>query len=75
MYFLVIDYFSPLVFSLLFLNPLRVLGYNNTISAPKLHRIFREAWRLWSNVAPIKFRRRNRKEADIVISFFNGGKV
>lgn len=63
------------VSSLLFLNSLRVLGYNNTISAPKLHRIFREAWRIWSNVAPIKFRRRNRKEADIVISFFNGGTI
>lgn len=70
-----LKYCSIPVSILLFLNSLRVVGYDNIISAPKLHRIFREAWRLWSNVAAIKFRRRNRKEADIVISFYNGGKV
>lgn len=47
--------------------------YNNTILASKIHNIFREASGLWSNVAPIKFRRRIQKEADIVISFYNGG--
>uniref|UniRef100_UPI0037E8CE18 neutrophil collagenase n=1 Tax=Semicossyphus pulcher TaxID=241346 RepID=UPI0037E8CE18 len=50
----------------------RIAGYNSPISASKVHRVFRAAWRIWSNVAPMKFHKRSRKEADIVISFHNG---
>uniref|UniRef100_A0A3Q0RAJ8 Collagenase 3 n=1 Tax=Amphilophus citrinellus TaxID=61819 RepID=A0A3Q0RAJ8_AMPCI len=31
-----------------------------------------EAWQLWSNVTPLKFHKRDRREADIVISFYYG---
>uniref|UniRef100_A0A3Q0RBF9 Collagenase 3 n=1 Tax=Amphilophus citrinellus TaxID=61819 RepID=A0A3Q0RBF9_AMPCI len=30
------------------------------------------AWQLWSNVTPLKFHKRDRREADIVISFYYG---
>uniref|UniRef100_A0A3Q3F6N9 Collagenase 3 n=1 Tax=Labrus bergylta TaxID=56723 RepID=A0A3Q3F6N9_9LABR len=39
----------------------------NTLSY-RLERVFRAAWKIWSNVAPMKFRKRNRKEADIELS-------
>ncbi|XP_070700107.1 neutrophil collagenase [Pempheris klunzingeri] len=51
----------------------RIGGYDLPVSASKVHKVFRAAWKLWSNVAPIKLRKRSRKEADIVISFYNGG--
>ncbi|CAJ1064575.1 matrix metalloproteinase-18 [Xyrichtys novacula] len=50
----------------------RIAGYNFPIPTSKVHKVFRAAWKIWSNVAPIKFRKRSRKEADIVISFHNG---
>ncbi|XP_041807661.1 matrix metalloproteinase-18 [Chelmon rostratus] len=50
----------------------RIAGYNLSIPASKVHKVFRAAWKLWSNVTPMKFRKRSRKEADIVISFHNG---
>ncbi|KAE8288062.1 Matrix metalloproteinase-18 [Larimichthys crocea] len=50
----------------------RISGYNTSIPASKVRKIFRAAWKIWSNVTPLKFRKRNRKEADIVISFKNG---
>ncbi|XP_044078699.1 neutrophil collagenase [Siniperca chuatsi] len=50
----------------------RITGYNLPIPASKVQKVFRAAWKLWSNVAPLKFRKRSRKEADIVISFRNG---
>uniref|UniRef100_A0A3Q3F936 Peptidase metallopeptidase domain-containing protein n=1 Tax=Labrus bergylta TaxID=56723 RepID=A0A3Q3F936_9LABR len=55
-----------------FFVPFRIAGYNFPIPASKVHKVFRAAWKIWSNVAPMKFRKRNRKEADIVISFHNG---
>lgn len=51
----------------------RIAGYNLTIPVSKLRKVFRAAWKLWSNVAPLKFRKRSRKEADIVISYHSGG--
>lgn len=53
----------------------RIAGHNLPIPASKVHKVFSEAWKLWSNVAPIKFRKRKRREADIVISFHNGGEL
>ncbi|KAM9348947.1 matrix metalloproteinase-18 [Symphorus nematophorus] len=51
----------------------RIAGNNNLpIPASKVDKVFRAAWKLWSNVTPMKFRKRKRKEADIVISFHNG---
>ncbi|KAG7515467.1 collagenase 3-like [Solea senegalensis] len=50
----------------------RISGSNLPISASKLHKVFRAAWKLWSSVAPMKFHKRRRREADIVISFHNG---
>ncbi|KAM8834960.1 matrix metalloproteinase-18 [Synchiropus picturatus] len=35
-------------------------------------KLFRKAWNLWSTVIPIQFRKRRRREADIVISFHSG---
>lgn len=54
---------------------LRIAGYNLTIPASQIHKLFRTAWKLWSNVAPIQFRKRSRREADIVISFHSGGEL
>ncbi|KAM9728362.1 collagenase 3 isoform 1-T2 [Menidia menidia] len=42
------------------------------ISLPKVQKVFRAAWKLWSSVTLLKFRKRDRKEADIVISFYKG---
>ncbi|XP_034463401.1 neutrophil collagenase [Hippoglossus hippoglossus] len=50
----------------------RIADSSLPISASKFHKVIRAAWKLWSSVAPMKFRKRNRKEADIVISFHNG---
>ncbi|XP_053187114.1 neutrophil collagenase [Scomber japonicus] len=50
----------------------RIAHYNLTIPASRIHKIFRTAWKLWSNVAPIQLRKRSRREADIVISFHSG---
>ncbi|XP_059208089.1 uncharacterized protein LOC131986967 [Centropristis striata] len=50
----------------------RIAGNNLPIPTSKAHKVFRAAWRLWSNVAPMTFRKRRRKEADIVISFHDG---
>ncbi|XP_030294899.1 collagenase 3 [Sparus aurata] len=49
----------------------RIAVYSRSIPAPKVHKVFKAAWKVWSSVAQIKFRRRRRKEADIVISFMN----
>ncbi|KAI9513846.1 hypothetical protein NQZ68_038953, partial [Dissostichus eleginoides] len=50
----------------------RIAGYNLPFSTSKVQKVFRAAWKLWSNAAAMTFRKRNRKEADIVISFHNG---
>ncbi|TNN62508.1 Interstitial collagenase [Liparis tanakae] len=50
----------------------RIARYNLPVPKSKVHNIFRAAWKLWSNVTPMKFRKRGRKETDIVISFHTG---
>uniref|UniRef100_A0A4W6E0F2 Collagenase 3 n=1 Tax=Lates calcarifer TaxID=8187 RepID=A0A4W6E0F2_LATCA len=41
-----------------------------TLSYRSIHKVFREAWKLWSSVVPMKFRKRSRKEADILTASF-----
>ncbi|KAM7398571.1 hypothetical protein PAMA_006463 [Pampus argenteus] len=50
----------------------RIADYNLTIPASQIHKLFRTAWKLWSNVAAMRLRKRRRREADIVISFHSG---
>ncbi|XP_047464022.1 72 kDa type IV collagenase [Mugil cephalus] len=50
----------------------RISGNQFPISASTVRKIFKSAWGLWSSVALIKFRMRNNRETDIVISFHNG---
>uniref|UniRef100_A0A672Y7D3 Collagenase 3 n=1 Tax=Sphaeramia orbicularis TaxID=375764 RepID=A0A672Y7D3_9TELE len=46
-----------------------VIGTNQM---SRVHKAFRAAWKIWSNVTPMRFRKRRRREADIVISFHSG---
>ncbi|XP_042564439.1 neutrophil collagenase [Clupea harengus] len=57
----------------------RTLTYRFRIegSVPKLRpshvrKAFKEAWKLWTEVTPLKFRHRARREADIIVSFNRG---
>lgn len=54
--------------------PLRITDSNIPISALKIYKDIKNAWKVWSDVVPMKFRKRGRKEADVVISFYHGGK-
>uniref|UniRef100_A0A3P8VZ65 Collagenase 3 n=1 Tax=Cynoglossus semilaevis TaxID=244447 RepID=A0A3P8VZ65_CYNSE len=47
----------------------RIVRSNLPFSAAKVYKVFKSAWQLWSNVIPVRFHKRNRKEADIIISF------
>ncbi|XP_030648151.1 collagenase 3 [Chanos chanos] len=49
----------------------RITRYSNKMKASHVRRAFREAWKLWAQVAPIKFRHRSKREVDIFISFNN----
>uniref|UniRef100_A0A3Q0R515 Collagenase 3 n=1 Tax=Amphilophus citrinellus TaxID=61819 RepID=A0A3Q0R515_AMPCI len=51
---------------------IRITGNKLPIPVSKVHKVFRAAWQLWSNVTPLKFHKRDRREADIVISFYYG---
>uniref|UniRef100_A0A667XY89 Collagenase 3 n=1 Tax=Myripristis murdjan TaxID=586833 RepID=A0A667XY89_9TELE len=46
-------------------------NYSPIIPASQVKKVFKEAWKLWADVTPIHFRKRSRREADIVISFYN----
>uniref|UniRef100_A0A8C6TZK4 Collagenase 3 n=1 Tax=Neogobius melanostomus TaxID=47308 RepID=A0A8C6TZK4_9GOBI len=50
----------------------RRLSYRLPIPASQVRKVFRDAWKVWSNVTPMKFRKRGRREADIAISFYSG---
>uniref|UniRef100_A0A8C6WS86 Peptidase metallopeptidase domain-containing protein n=1 Tax=Neogobius melanostomus TaxID=47308 RepID=A0A8C6WS86_9GOBI len=50
----------------------RIVGKRLPIPASQVRKVFRDAWKVWSNVTPIKFRKRGRREADIAISFYSG---
>ncbi|KAL2095335.1 hypothetical protein ACEWY4_010054 [Coilia grayii] len=50
------------------------LTYSIEGSIPKMRprhvrKAFREAWKVWAEVTPLQFRRRARREADIIVSF------
>lgn len=53
----------------------RIAGSRLPISDVKVKKDIRAAWKYWSNAAAMKFRKRSRKEADIVISFHEGGEL
>uniref|UniRef100_A0A667XPQ0 Peptidase metallopeptidase domain-containing protein n=1 Tax=Myripristis murdjan TaxID=586833 RepID=A0A667XPQ0_9TELE len=50
----------------------KVSSYSPIIPASQVKKVFKEAWKLWADVTPIHFRKRSRREADIVISFYSG---
>ncbi|XP_020790273.2 collagenase 3-like [Boleophthalmus pectinirostris] len=50
----------------------RIVGKKLPIPSSQIRKIFREAWKIWSNVTPMRFQKRGRREADIVISFYTG---
>ncbi|CAL8266910.1 unnamed protein product [Merluccius merluccius] len=51
----------------------RISSYGATVGgASAVRRVFRAAWRMWAEVTPIRFRRRSRRDADVVISFHRG---
>uniref|UniRef100_A0A669BJD1 Collagenase 3 n=1 Tax=Oreochromis niloticus TaxID=8128 RepID=A0A669BJD1_ORENI len=50
----------------------RIAGKKFPIPALKAQKVFRRAWKLWSNVTPLKFRNRNMEVADIDIFFYSG---
>ncbi|XP_078142543.1 collagenase 3 [Centroberyx gerrardi] len=50
----------------------RISSYSPAIRASRVQKAFRAAWKLWADVAAIRFRKRSRREADIVISFHSG---
>ncbi|XP_041947818.1 neutrophil collagenase [Alosa sapidissima] len=47
----------------------RIEGSVPTVRPSHMRRAFGEAWKLWSEVTPLKFRRRSRREADIIVTF------
>ncbi|XP_062391781.1 collagenase 3-like [Sardina pilchardus] len=47
----------------------RIEGSVPTVRPFHVRKAFREAWKLWTEVAPLKFRRRSRREADIIVTF------
>ncbi|KAL7846468.1 hypothetical protein SRHO_G00214480 [Serrasalmus rhombeus] len=49
----------------------RISNYTPKMRPSQIRRVIREAWRLWAQVAPLTFRRRKRRGADIEISFNN----
>lgn len=54
-------------------TPYRISTYRSAARPSLVRRAFRAAWKLWAEVTPIRFQRRSRREADIVISFHRGG--
>ncbi|XP_072302839.1 collagenase 3 [Eucyclogobius newberryi] len=50
----------------------RIVGKKPAITSSQIRKVFREAWKIWSNVTPMHFQKRGRREADIVISFYRG---
>uniref|UniRef100_A0A673MUA0 Collagenase 3 n=1 Tax=Sinocyclocheilus rhinocerous TaxID=307959 RepID=A0A673MUA0_9TELE len=51
----------------------RTLTYRlgSKLTAAQVRTAFRQAWKLWAQAVPLKFRRQRRSDADIVISFNN----
>uniref|UniRef100_A0AAV2JE30 Collagenase 3 n=1 Tax=Knipowitschia caucasica TaxID=637954 RepID=A0AAV2JE30_KNICA len=50
----------------------RIDGGKMPIPFSQIRKVFRAAWKMWSNVTPMHFQKRGRREADIVISFYRG---
>uniref|UniRef100_A0A671KRI0 Matrix metalloproteinase-18-like n=1 Tax=Sinocyclocheilus anshuiensis TaxID=1608454 RepID=A0A671KRI0_9TELE len=50
---------------------LRISRLSSKLTAAQVRTAFRQAWKLWAQAVPLKFRRQIRSDADIVISFNN----
>ncbi|XP_058646186.1 matrix metalloproteinase-18 [Onychostoma macrolepis] len=49
----------------------RISRLSSKLTAAQVRTAFRQAWKLWAQAVPLKFRRQRRSDADIVISFNN----
>nr|XP_021335120.1 matrix metalloproteinase-18-like isoform X1 [Danio rerio] len=49
----------------------KISKFSSKMSSARVKTAFRQAWQLWAQAAPLKFRRKRRSDADIVISFNN----
>uniref|UniRef100_A0A673MSQ2 Collagenase 3 n=1 Tax=Sinocyclocheilus rhinocerous TaxID=307959 RepID=A0A673MSQ2_9TELE len=49
----------------------RISRLGSKLTAAQVRTAFRQAWKLWAQAVPLKFRRQRRSDADIVISFNN----
>ncbi|XP_066555676.1 neutrophil collagenase [Amia ocellicauda] len=47
----------------------RIENYTSALTPPQVRRVFRRAWRLWTDVTPLRFCRKAKREADVMISF------
>ncbi|KAI2646257.1 hypothetical protein H4Q32_027939 [Labeo rohita] len=47
----------------------RISRFSSKLTAAQVRTAFRQAWKLWAQAVPLKFRRQRKSDADIVISF------
>ncbi|XP_039600466.1 neutrophil collagenase-like isoform X4 [Polypterus senegalus] len=50
----------------------KIENYSPSVIPVKVKKIFKSAWRVWSDVTPLRFKARTKKDADIMISFRRG---
>uniref|UniRef100_A0A8C4RP43 Neutrophil collagenase-like n=1 Tax=Erpetoichthys calabaricus TaxID=27687 RepID=A0A8C4RP43_ERPCA len=50
----------------------KIENYSPSVIPVEVKKIFKSAWRVWSDVTPLRFKARTKKDADIMISFQRG---